>query len=141
MSNFRFGVKKLRTNLLPLVSVIWVSSTTMVAGGHDCVPVSFYLDQEYNISAGDKFEADKVNEENQAPVAAMRLFRSKDRTGELSVGNYKISTTHQKQITQLRMVTGDGSGSGLLSSSGADGRICFWNYQQNVEKQLQDLCL
>ena len=118
------------------MSVIWTSLTTLVAGGHDCVPVSFHLDQELNITAGDKFEADKVNEESQAPIAAMKLFRSKDRTGEHSVGNYKISTTHQKQITQLRLMTV----SGLMSSSGADGRLCLWNYQ-NVEQQLKQLCL
>jgi len=135
-----YGVKKLRTNLLPLMSVIWTSLTTLVAGGHDCVPVFFHLDQELNITAGDKFEADKVNEESQAPIAAMKLFRSKDRTGEHSVGNYKISTTHQKQITQLRLMTGEGSGSELISSSGADGRLCLWNYQ-NVEQQLKQLCL
>ena len=122
------------------MSVIWTSLTTLVAGGHDCVPVSFHLDQELNITTGDKFEADKVNEENQAPIAAMKLFRSKDRTGEHSVGNYKISTTHQKQITQLRLMTGEGSGSELISSSGADGRLCLWNYQ-NVEQQLKQLCL
>ena len=59
------------------------------------------------------------------------MFR--DRTGEVGStgGSYRLATTHQKQITELRLVSPQYSSSSsvspaLISSSGADGRICVW---------------
>ena len=118
-----------------MVSLVWIDKNTLVAGGHDCVPVNFLLDAEDNITLGTKFEEEQHNEEDTGtPVAAMMLFKAKDRTGELSAVSYKLSTTHQKQITQLRIVNSD-----LVSSSGADGRICLWNLQSAVGEKMQNL--
>ena len=117
-----------------MVSLVWIDKNSLLAGGHDCVPVSFLLDADDNITLGIKFEEEQVNEDTATPVAAMMLFKAKDRTGELSAVNYKLSTTHQKQITQLRIVNSD-----LVSSSGADGRICLWNLKSALEEKMQDL--
>lgn len=121
------GVKKMRTNLLPLLSLIWISPSCLLAGGHDCVPVIFHI-KDSDIVMGDMLESSSTTVEEVAPVAAMKIFRSKDRTGETSSSNYSLSTTHQSHITQLNIVTGDKSNASLVSSSGADGRICVWKF-------------
>ena len=117
-----------------MVSLVWIGNDTLIAGGHDCVPVSFFLDADDNITLGTKFEDQKISEDVETPVAAMMLFKAKDRTGELSSVNYKLSTTHQKQITQLKIVNSD-----LVSTSGADGRICLWSIKSELGERMQNL--
>jgi hypothetical protein len=38
------AVMKLKTNLLPFLSVVWLAPSKLLAAGHDCVPVVFYVD-------------------------------------------------------------------------------------------------
>ncbi len=38
------AVMKLKTNLLPFLSVVWLAPNKLLAAGHDCVPVVFYVD-------------------------------------------------------------------------------------------------
>jgi len=37
-------VMKLRTDLLPMLTLTWLSPNTLVAAGHNCVPITFNLD-------------------------------------------------------------------------------------------------
>ena len=56
---------------------------------------------------GDMLETGSPAVEEVTPVAAMKIFRSKDRTGETSSSNYSLSTTHQSHITQLNIISGE----------------------------------
>jgi hypothetical protein len=38
------AVMKLKTNLLPFLSVVWLAPNKLLAAGHDCVPVVFFVD-------------------------------------------------------------------------------------------------
>ena len=49
-------MRRLRTDLLPLVSLVWSSPVSLVCGGHDCVPVIFQLAQDQTITAPTKLE-------------------------------------------------------------------------------------
>lgn len=133
-----FGIKKLRTNLLPLLSLIWISPSCLLAGGHDCVPVVFHI-SDSDLVMGDMLETGSPAVE-VTPVAAMKIFRSKDRTGETSSSNYSLSTTHQSHITQLNIISGDKLKASLVSSSGADGRICIWKCN-DIEEQIKKLAI
>ena len=35
---------KLRTNILPLLTLSWINPSQMIAAGHDCVPFVFHVD-------------------------------------------------------------------------------------------------
>ena len=77
---FRLGMRKLLTDLLPLTSLVWVSPQLLVAGGHDCVPLSLHLDGDLGLALGTRFEEAEVlptEEEGGTPVAAMKMFRAK----------------------------------------------------------------
>ena len=77
---FRLGMRKLLTDLLPLTSLVWVSSQLLVAAGHDCVPLSLHLDGDLGLALGTRFEEAEVipaEEEGSTPVAAMKMFRAK----------------------------------------------------------------
>ena len=47
---------KLKTQFLPLLSCIWISPNTIIAGGHGCVPLLFNLDGAGQISFVNKLE-------------------------------------------------------------------------------------
>ena len=141
-------MRRLRTDLLPLVSLVWSSPVSLVCGGHDCVPVIFQLAQDQTITAPTKLEragpeAEEQSESATAGVAAMKMFQSRDRTGEVGStrGSYRLASTHQKQITELRLVSpslssSSSSSPALISSSGADGRICVWECPSSGPNQL-----
>ena len=76
----RLGMRKLLTDLLPLTSLVWVSPQLLVAGGHDCVPLTLHLDGDLGLALGTRFEEAEVlptEEEGGTPVAAMKMFRAK----------------------------------------------------------------
>ena len=77
---FRLGMRKLLTDLLPLTSLVWVSPQLLVAGGHDCVPLTLHLTGDLGLVLGTRFEEAEVvpaEEEGGTPVAAMKMFRAK----------------------------------------------------------------
>jgi len=128
------AMMKLKTNFLPLLSITWISSTSLLAGGHDCVPVIFQVDPVGNISGGVKLEEDKKVE----PVitgagGAMRMFRNKDRVGQ-EVVDSNLNTTHQNQITDIRILGGSKSSAESVSTTAGDGRLCIWDLKSLSEK-------
>ena len=134
----RLLVRRLRTDLLPLVCLAWCSPFSLVCGGHDCVPVIFHLSQDTScssISPGHKLERAEVTEAEvpTAGVAAMKMFQARDRTGEVCVEDYKLGTTHQNTILGVRRLD-----EGVFSTVGGDGRLCVWRYPNSEEDQLSD---
>ena len=139
-------VRRLRTDLLPLVSLVWCSPVSLVCGGHDCVPVIFHLAQDTTstitssitgISLGHKLERAELSEAEEptaiAGVAAMKMFQARDRTGEVAREDYKLRTTHQNTINEIRRLH-----EGIFSTAGGDGRLCVWRYPSSPEDQLSD---
>ena len=135
-------MRRLRTDLLPLVSLVWSSPVSLVCGGHDCVPVIFHLGPGQTITPGIKLETTQAEVEEQAVtggVAAMKMFQSRDRTGEVSLGDYKLGTTHQNTINEVRRLD-----QGVFSTAGGDGRLCVWrcpSYQDDPLSSQMRNCL
>ena len=50
------ALRQLKTQFLPLLSCIWISPNTIIAGGHGCVPLLFNLDGAGQISFVNKLE-------------------------------------------------------------------------------------
>ena len=122
------GLRRLITDCLPLVSLVWTSPVSLVSAGHDCLPLVFRLTQEGEIVLAYKLEDPQPRQETGPAegLAAMKMFRSRDRTGEVCEGDYKLGTTHQNQITEVRRLEVDGAEKELVSTTGLDGRLCVW---------------
>lgn len=131
------AMMKLKTSLLPLLTVTWVGPSSLLAAGHDCVPVLFSVDGANRISQGVKLEETRRLEVAAPSNTAMRMFQNKDRTGHELLDS-SLPTTHQNQIMELRILNGTKEDASAVSTSAGDGRLCFWDLQ-SVESQIQDL--
>lgn len=131
------AMMKLKTNLLPLLTVTWVGPSMLLAAGHDCVPVMFAVDGANRISQGVKLEETKRQEAATPTNTAMRMFQNKDRTGNESLDS-SLPTTHQNQIMELRIMSGSKEGAASVSTSAGDGRLCFWDLDP-VSAKMSDL--
>jgi len=47
-------VSRLATSLLPLLTLTWAGPSTLLAAGHDCVPIAFTIDESGQLSPGSK---------------------------------------------------------------------------------------
>ena len=90
-------VMKLRTDLLPLLTLTWLSERTLVAAGHNCVPITFTLDGGGSLTLGARLEEDKKKESTGAS-SAMRMFMNKDKLGQDEMET-QLNTTHQNQVS------------------------------------------
>jgi len=120
------SVMKLRTPLLPMLTLVWVSPLSLLAAGHDCVPIVFTLDQAGKLSLGGRLEEDK-KVESGAMSNAMKMFQNKDRVGQSDITDTVLNTTHQNQIYQMRLYSGDKSGASLVSTVAGDGKLVLWD--------------
>ena len=89
-------VMKLRTDLLPMLTLTWISNRTLVAAGHNCVPVTFNLDTSGSLTFGARLEEDRKQESSGASTA-MRMFKNQDRIGTSELQTL-LKTTHQNQV-------------------------------------------
>merc|ERR1719250_490241 len=118
-------VMKLRTDLLPMLTLTWLSPNTLVAAGHNCVPITFNLDQGGSVTQGARLEEDKKQESTGAS-SAMRMFQS-----ELES---KLNTTHQNQISELRIHSGTKGSVSTISTCAGDGKLVIWDIKTLANK-------
>jgi actin related protein 2/3 complex subunit 1A/1B len=96
---------------------------TVLAAGHDCVPIVFNLDQTGQLSVGGKLEEDKkvdTGEQGNTRMA-MQMFQNKDRVGRSDISDTVLDTTHQNQVYEMRIYAG-GQDCGLY------GVNCGWRW-------------
>jgi len=125
-------VMKLRTDLLPMLTITWITSNTLVAAGHNCVPITFNLDQGGSVTQGARLEEDKKQESTGAS-SAMRMFQNKDRLGQSELES-KLNTTHQNQISELRIHSGNKGSVNTISTCAGDGKLVIWDIKSLASK-------
>jgi len=125
-------VMKLRTDLLPMLTLTWLSPNTLVAAGHNCVPITFNLDQGGSVTQGARLEEDKKQESTGAS-SAMRMFQNKDRLGQSELES-KLNTTHQNQISELRIHSGTKGSVNTISTCAGDGKLVIWDIKSLASK-------
>lgn len=130
---------KLKTQFLPLLSCIWISPNTIIAGGHGCVPLLFNLDGAGQISFVNKLEEDKETE-STSTFSAKKLFQTRDKMGVSDTADTKLNTTHQNQISSIQIQVGDKTGANMVSTVAGDGKLVSWDLR-NVEKMMKGLKL
>jgi len=129
---------KLKTSLLPLLTMTWISPNKIIAAGHDCVPVLFTVDSAGRLSQGPRLEDGTVIEAS-VTSSAMNMFRNKDRVGQELLDS-KLSSTHQNQICSLRILDGSKEGATRISTTAGDGVLVLWDLQ-TLSAKIQDLKL
>jgi len=94
-----FTVYRLATNQLPLLSCIWLSPTTIVAGGHGCMPLVYKVDdtaEEITFMASLESAKDGSGAKK---VTAMDRFKQMDTLGSAETKSTELKSTHQNQIS------------------------------------------
>ncbi len=135
------AIYKLKTAYLPLLSCIWISATSIVAAGHDCTPLVFSVDGSGQVAFQCRLEEDKKAEEGQgAKFSAKALFQTKDRTGQNEVADTVLNTTHQNQISCIKIMAGDKNRADKVSTTAGDGKLVIWDLR-SLEKQIKGLKL
>jgi len=131
---------KLKTSLLPMLTLTWISPNKILGAGHDCVPILFHVDNAGKLSLGGKLESEEaVAVENAVSASAMNMFRNKDRVGQELLDS-RLSSTHQNQICSLRIVAGNKQGASVISTTAGDGNLVVWNLD-NLGAKFKDLKL
>lgn len=117
---------KLKTNLLPFLSLIWIGQNKLLAAGHDCVPVAFSVDASGKLIQGSKLEDTSTPMEAAATLGARDLFKNKDDVGQESRDS-RLATTHQNQINSMRVMEGNKLDAKSVSTTAGDGALVIWN--------------
>jgi len=108
--------------------------------GHDCTPLVFSVDGSGQVAFTCRLEEDKKAEEGQAKFSAKAMFQTKDRTGQSEVADTVLNTTHQNQISTIKIMAGDKNRADKLSTTAGDGKLVVWDLR-SLEKQLKGLKL
>jgi len=116
-------VSKLSMSRLPLLSILWISGESLVAAGHNYVPIMFQLTGDGSLKELGKLQEEK--KANSGPTSsAMKMFQNMDILGQSDSGaGTTINTIHANQINELRLA----GGCSVVSSCGGDGRLVLWN--------------
>uniref|UniRef100_A0A3P8Y1E1 Actin-related protein 2/3 complex subunit n=1 Tax=Esox lucius TaxID=8010 RepID=A0A3P8Y1E1_ESOLU len=119
-------VTQLTTDRLPLVSVLYVSPTEIVAAGHDCCPFQFSYKGLGKLEFVKKLDVPKQT--SKGSMSAMQHFRNLDKKATDDEIN-ELGCLHQNSITQLCVVAGDKARVTKYSSVGLDGSMVLWDFK------------
>lgn len=126
-------VFRLLTSHLPFLSIVWVSPSSFLAAGHNYVPMVFHVAGDGTIKEGGRLEEEKKAE--LGPMSnARRMFQNMDVLGQTEAGGTKITTTHENQVNEVRVVSSETGGVRLVSTCGGDGKLVLWNITDIASK-------
>ncbi|KAJ0058245.1 hypothetical protein NL108_012047 [Boleophthalmus pectinirostris] len=120
-------VTTLTTDRLPLLSVLFISPTEIVAAGHDCCPYQYSYQGPGRLEFVKKLDVPKQS--SKSTMSAMQHFRNLDKKAT-EEDSSELSTLHQNSITQLCVVSKAGGSVSFLSSVSLDGAMVVWDLQQ-----------
>jgi actin related protein 2/3 complex subunit 1A/1B len=109
-----------------MLTLTWAGPATVLAAGHNCVPIAFRLDSAGGLGPGARLEEDKKAASATGAMSARTLFQAKDTLGQSDMVS-KLNTTHQNQISEMRHYAGDKATGGTLSTVAGDGKLVLWD--------------
>lgn len=126
------------SNNLPFMSCLWLSESTLVAGGHDFIPMVYTHDNNNKLSFISKLDQPvKKSGDEEETMSAMERFRSMDKRAT-GTKEAKSETTHTNAIKQISVYDGARESVTKISSCGLDGKIVIWDIK-SLEKSIADL--
>ncbi|XP_061416181.1 actin-related protein 2/3 complex subunit 1A-like [Lethenteron reissneri] len=126
----------LKTEFLPLLSIIFVTENSIVSAGHDCCPLLFVHDDRGVLSFSSKLDIPKQS--LQRNLSAMERFRNMDKRASAEHQDTTLHTLHQNSITQLSLYEGDKSICTKFCTTGMDGALAIWDLK-SLEASVQGL--
>ncbi|XP_033827442.1 actin-related protein 2/3 complex subunit 1A [Periophthalmus magnuspinnatus] len=120
-------VTVLTSDRLPLLSVLFISSTHIVAAGHDCCPVQFSYQGPGSLQFVKKLDVPKQT--SKSVMSARQHFQNLDKKAT-EEDRDELDTLHQNSITQLSAVSTAGGSVRSFSSVSLDGAMVIWDVQQ-----------
>ena len=130
---------RVRTNLLPMLSIIWVSNDKIVGAGHNYIPIMFKMDSNGGLQELGKLETEK--KAVTGPFSnARKMFQNMDDLGISGGGssitsNTEVSSIHRNQINEVRAVRGSKEDRVTrLSTCGGDGKLVLWDLDNIAQK-------
>ncbi|RXM33825.1 Actin-related protein 2/3 complex subunit 1A [Acipenser ruthenus] len=123
-------VTQLKTEYLPLLAVLYLNETEIVAAGHDCCPYQFSYMGPDSLKYIGKIDLPKQN--SKVNMSAMQHFRNLDKRATTENENTDLETLHQNSISQLCIVEGDRSKVTKFSSVGLDGDMVIWDFKVHL---------
>ncbi|RXN33084.1 WD repeat domain phosphoinositide-interacting 1-like isoform X1 [Labeo rohita] len=129
-------VTQLTTGHLPLLSVLYVSETEIVAAGHDCCPYQFSYKGPGSLEFVKKVDIPKQS--SKGNMSAMQHFRNLDKKATTEEEETGLGSLHQNSITQLCILEGPKAKVEKFSSVGLDGAMVVWDFKRSNRSQASD---
>ncbi|KRT83915.1 WD40 domain-containing protein [Oryctes borbonicus] len=129
-------VIKLRTEFLPFLCCVWLTSNSLVVAGHSCIPILYSLTPEGQLVFVGKL--DTSQKKQSGGLSAMNIFQSLDKRSTSEVNDTKLDSVHQNAITNICQYTGEKGHLKSFSTSGMDGLLVIWDLI-TLEKAIQGL--
>ena len=133
-------VRSVRLNDLPLSSLLFLSESALVGGGHDFTPQLFTVNKtgEWSFFGVVDNEYAKANAAaaaspgNSTGVSAAReLFKNKTARGQdLKQDSDTLRTVHERPITAIQNACNSDTKVTAISSTSLDGKLVVWNLPQ-----------
>ncbi|KII88090.1 hypothetical protein PLICRDRAFT_698553 [Plicaturopsis crispa FD-325 SS-3] len=145
-------IYNIRTSTLPYVTLAWTAEDSLIAAGHDCIPVVFAGDESQGwtaVGSLDDTSAPKsrtVGGGGSSPTVgrlnsvAFNAFKNADSRGVGSGGSAlgggaasggsaetELLTVHQNTITSIRPYQGASGAVSKVSTTGVDGKLVVWD--------------
>jgi len=110
------------TQGLPLMSLIFVDENSVIAAGHDCVPLLFTL-------RGNQWELtdriDKGKSKSVSENSAMDMFKKMASRAQTTT-DVELNSWHQNTITSVRVFDSRMGRVNMFSTTGVDGKLVIW---------------
>ncbi|EHB11099.1 Actin-related protein 2/3 complex subunit 1A [Heterocephalus glaber] len=129
-------VSTLKTEFLPLLSVSFVSKSSVVAAGHDSCPMLFNYDDHGCLTFVSRLNIPKQS--IQRNMSAMEGFRNMDKRATTEDRNTALETLHQNSITQVSIYEVDKKDCHKFCTTGINGAMTIWDFK-TLESSIQGL--
>lgn len=129
-------VATLKTDQLPFLGCVWVTSNSIVTVGYGNCPMLFSLGSDGQLSFVHKLDVPKEKEEGKQ--SALNMFRSIDKRAQTTTNETKLDTLHQNAVSQVSIYNGDKNNAAKLSTSGTDGQLIIWDLK-SLERSIAAL--
>ncbi|KAJ1505651.1 hypothetical protein HMI54_004198 [Coelomomyces lativittatus] len=119
----------IRLPILPLLQLLWLDESTVIAVGHETSPIMFSGGPTGWKMLGllDQGNAPKV----EAGLSALAMFKAMDTKAAANVDN-QLSTIHQCTIRSIQKYSET-----QFTTSGTDGRIVLWDSLNEAIKKMK----
>jgi len=135
--------QNVKSKELPFMNALFLSENALVAVGYDYSPIIFQKSGKDWILKGKIDTGDEAKSTASSGVrSAFAKFQTQSRVGEQNaeVVSTALKTRHTNVINSVRAYKESGGNITEFSTSGLDGRVCFWTVE-DIKKKISGFSL